>query len=107
MTFQKKQANVSLGSEFGFQDNEARSLWALINDALKRGEEVTARVKAVNTTLDKESLVLIGEDDRQMPVFGVRGSTKMALGVELSIDVSVPGPEEQPETTEVPEGQAV
>lgn len=92
MAYQKKTASVSLTSDIGFHDADAKMLWALVNDGLRRGEEVVARIKGIGTNLDMRTLLRVG-GDKNNPLFGVGPDTKLALQLALEVEILVPVPD--------------
>lgn len=86
----KKTAKVNLVTSFPYADNEAKMLWALVNDMRKAGEPVLCRVSGVGTNLDQRTLTFKSNDDAGNPVFGVGPHTQLQLTLELDIDLLVP-----------------
>ena len=95
----EKTATITLNASFPFSDNDAKMLWALVNNMLQDGKEVTARIKSIGTDLAMSSLMKIGNDPKGNPVFGIGPKTQIALALGVEIDLVIPGNSDQLDNT--------
>jgi hypothetical protein len=86
----KQTFGITIPTSVLYSDEKSKAFWQAVQIAIARGEEVSAKIKAVSANIDATTLTPKGPDAQGLPLYGVGADTKLSISLGMDIDLSAP-----------------